>query len=271
MNDSTRLRAQELTLHMEGAEADGGDLQLSVFVQKLDSLRAALQESDRLVRGDAKGMDFIVSDLSHNSPAAVTVTGGCQVDGPQVGEVFDYLSGLISGLNAHEDRNRTSVFLLEKILELCNGYGDKISRMWLSRSGETVASIDAGTKESVLAILGRTIHATGSVKGTVEKYSSHGKEMYFYLYPLVGERVKCFFDEDQRNDAAQAVEKNVTVSGRLSYYEGQYFPYQMHVDAINISSDEANVSLASLIGAAPNATGEQSSTEFIRGNRDEWH
>ena len=257
---------------MDGVEGDGGDLQLSVFVQKLDSFRAALQESDRLIRGDAKAMEFIVSDLTHNSPAALTVAGTTRSDGPQVSEVFNFLSGLLSELSAKAERVRTSVFLLEKLLALCNGYGTKFSRMWLSRGGLTVASINADTEEIILNILGRTIYATGSVKGKVERYNSHGDKMHFYLYPLVGERVKCFFDEELRNDAALAVEKCVTVSGRLSYYEGQYFPYQMHVESIDIGSpDEGKTSLASMIGSAPHATGEQSSTDFIRGIRDEWH
>jgi hypothetical protein len=269
MNDTDENTSQTLTVHMEGIDSVGGDLRLNVFIDKLDAFRAALQETDRLIRDERKSMDFLVSNLSHNSPAAVTVAGYGAAD-QQVNDVFDYLSNLVSSLTSQTATHYSSPTLLEKILDLCNGYGDRFSRMWFSRSGKTVAVIDTRTRNSILAILGRVSYASGSVKGKVERYNSHGEKKYFYLYPLIGERVKCFFDEDHRQDAASAVEKDVTVYGRLCYRDGEFFPYQMYVETIEVNSS-LQASLADLIGSAPNATGEQSSTDFIRDLRDGWN
>lgn len=269
MNDANENSSQKLTLHMEGGESTGGDLRLNVFIDKLAAFRTALYETDRLLRNERKSMDFLVSNLTHNSPAAVTISG-CGAANSQIDEVFDYLSNLVSSLTAQADARYSSPTLLEKILDLCNGYGDRFSRMWFSRAGETVAVVDRRTRDSILAILGRVTYASGSVKGTVERYNSHGGKKYFYLYPLIGERVKCLFDDEHRQDAAAAVDKNVMVSGRLYYRDGEFFPYQLYVETIEVNA-QTGASLTGLIGSAPTATGEQSSTDFIRDIRDGWN
>jgi hypothetical protein len=261
-----------LTLHIEGLAEDSGDLKLGVFIEKLKLLKSALRETDRILHGaDTQTIDLLVADLTHSSPAAVTLRAAPVNAAESAAEVFRYFARAVGDLSSRGGGvANASVSLLEKILELCNGYGDRFSRMWLSDGTNTLAGFDSTTRESVLAALGRTIYAIGSVKGSVERYNGHGDRKYFYVYPLLGGRVKCLFENALRLDAAAAVEQTVVVHGRLFYHEGQFFPYQIQVDTIELTG-ETSATLASLIGSAPDATGDQSSVDFIKDNRNEWH
>lgn len=272
MKSTSASNQPTLTLHMEGLAEDSGDLKLGVFIDKLKLLKSALREADRILHGaDVQSIDLLVADLTHNSPAAVTLRAAPVVPAKSVNEVFQYFARTVGDLSSRgRGLGNTSVYLLEKILELCNGYGDNFSRMWLSDGTNTLAGFDSITRESVVAALGRTIYSIGSVKGSVERYNGHGDRKYFYVYPLLGGRVKCLFDDELRRDAAAAVEHTVVVHGRLFYHEGQFFPYQIQVDNIEVTG-EASAKLASLIGSVPDATGDQSSVDFIKDNRNEWH
>lgn len=275
MNPGKDQSQATLTLHMEGLAGDGGDLKFGVFIDKLDSLKSALHEIDRSLNGiDKRTVDFFVSDLTHCSPAAVTVKA-TPIDGG-IGHqlaIFNYFSTVVSGLttNSLEPVN-ANYYLLEKVAELCSGYGDRFSRMWLSQNQNTVAVFDERTRANVLSILGKTIYSLGAVKGKLERYNSHGDVKYFYLYPMLGDKVKCVFDEDLLADAATAVEKNVTVTGRLKYHERQFFPYEVIVEKITINPDDGDLpTMSSMLGAAPQATGDQASEDFIKDHRDGWH
>lgn len=261
-----------LTLHMEGLVEDSGDLELGVFVEKLKTLKSALREADRILHGaDTDGIGLLVANLTHNSPAAVTLRPASALSGTSSSDVFEYFARTVSDLSARGGSvGNASVYLLEKILELCNGYGSRFSRMWLSNGRRDLAGFDATTRESVLAALGRTVYALGSVKGRVERYNGHGDKKYLYVYPLLGGRVKCLFDDELRLKAAAAVERTVIVHGRLFYHEGEFFPYQVQVETIDIP-EEANTTLESFIGSAPDATGDKSSVDFIKEGRNEWH
>lgn len=265
-------RLPTLTFHMEGLAEDSGDLELGVFVDKLKILKSALREVDRILHGaEAKVNGLMVSNLSHNSPAAVTLRSSLAIPGATTNDIFSYFSRTVSELSVRGGNvGNASVFLLEKVLELCNGHGSRFSRMWMSIGTKKVTAFDETTRESVLAALGRTVYAIGSVKGRVEAYNGHGDKKYLYVYPLLGGRVKCLFDDEIRLKAASAVERTVIVHGRLFYHEGEYFPYQVQVDTIDIP-EESKATLESFIGAAPAATGDKSSVDFIKENRNEWH
>lgn len=277
MNVATELDPFQptLTFHMEGLARDGGDLKLGLFIDKLASLKAALQETDRLLSGTGKQtVEFLVSDLKHNSPAAVTLKALATSDSdPNANQdrLFPYFADLLVQVTSGTQTQPIRPALLEKLDALCNGIGSRFSRMWLSQGDAMAASFDERTKENIRAMLSKTSAAFGSVKGKVERFNSHGEQKSFHVYPMLGNMVKCLFDEDLLADASAAVEKSVTVFGRLKYREGQLFPYEMQVTEILLHGDDSGLaSLSGLVGLAKDAS-EQSATDFIRESRDGWH
>ena len=112
----------------------------------------------------------------------------------------------------------------------------------------------------------------GSVKGRVEKYNSHGDAKNFHIFPAIGGRIKCVFNEDQKELTGEFVNKNATVHGLLKYREGDFFPYEVIVHSMEkIDSDENLQTLSSLFGSSPLATGSQDSVEFIKSTRNGAH
>jgi hypothetical protein len=143
-------RLPMLTLHMEGLAEDSGDLELGVFVDKLKTLKSALREVDRILYGvDGKVINLMVAELTHNSPAVITLRPSFATPSAPTNDVFDYFSRTISNLSVRGGSvGSASVYLLEKVLELCNGYGNRFSGMWLSVGTQAVAVFDGRTRES---------------------------------------------------------------------------------------------------------------------------
>lgn len=264
-----------LTLHMEGLEEDDGDMRISVFLDKIDALRMALQELDKQLGGiDQPTLDYVVSDLSHSSPAAITLSPSAAAGlAAHQQNVFSTFCTILEAARTGVLRDlRVGHEILTKILKLAEGSGNRFKTMWISRQGKVVTAITEETAAAVQELLAKEIHALGSVKGRVERYNSHNKEMHFYLYPALGDRVRCVFREEMRENASTAVEQTVVVNGMLSYWEGSFYPHQVAVAEIEIlAKNDELATLSSLGGAAPDATGNQSAVDFLRSHRDGWH
>lgn len=122
------------------------------------------------------------------------------------------------------------------------------------------------------AALRKTIFSLGAVKGRVKRYNSHSETKYFYIHLILGVRVKCIFNECLLADVSAAVNNNVTVTGRLKYHEGQLYPYELIAEKITINPDDGDLpTMTSLLGIAPQATGDKSSEDFIKDIRASWN
>lgn len=266
---------EALTIHIDGTPSDGGDVRLSIFVSKLDNVRSALQETDKYLYGINKNtVEFLVSDLTHSSPSAVSIK--MQPSGDVLAhqdQIFNYFSGLIADITSGTYRAASaSYFLLTRLNELASGVGDKFTKMWISYKGEVSAVISIETLENLRLLLAKQYLSVGSIKGRMEIYHGHGKEKFFYVYPLIGERVKCIFDDPQREQASNAVEKNVVVQGALKYLEGEFFPSEVQVHSIKVNDpDDQLESLEGLIGMIKPSENEQASIDTVKSMRDGWH
>jgi hypothetical protein len=264
---------ESLTIHMDGIPSDGGDVRLSIFVSKLDDMRLALQETDKYLYG-IKTVEFLVSDLTHNSPAAVSIRmqpNDKILDHQE--QIFSYFSSLIAAITSGTYKTASSSYsLLSRLSKLADGVGERYSRMWLSYKKEIAAVITVETQENLKMLLAKQYNSIGTVKGRVEAYNSHGEEKVFYVYPFLGDRVKCVFDESQLAQASKAVEKNVTVHGNLRYLEGEFFPSEVRVRSIDINNpDDQLESLTGLIGIVEPSVTEETSVDIIKNIRDGWH
>jgi len=265
----------ELTLHIDGMASNGGDVDLSVFVNKLDSLRLALQETDKHLLGMNKNsVDFLVKNLSHNSPSAITI--GIQPSyyiSEHQNNIFTYFSNLLADVTSGKYKSASANYqMLKRFKELASGLGDKFSSMWFTKNQETVAVINIETVLVLNDLLSKQYRAYGSIKGIVKKYNSASKDKFFYIFPILGDEVKCFFDDNLIETASKIMEGNVTVKGMMTYLEGEFFPSEIKVDAIEQSEDgESLTKLTSLFGVEKKVTGDSTSVDFIKESRRGWH
>lgn len=264
-----------LTLHIEGLPEDRGDVRLAVMVDKLDAFKSALIEAGKLAsNADKSSVDFVITKLEHKSPAAITVDEVPMHDrvsatGRSIGIFLDAVKAVTVASKKPID---ASYALLECIHDITKGIGEKLTRVWFSVNDEVSAVVNDDTTRNLVELLRGKVQSYGSVKGVVERYNSHGQQKYFHIYPPIGGRVRCSFTEEHRQKASLAVDKNVIVRGLLKYRAGEFAPSEISVDSIEIlPSDDQLPMLSALSGVAPNATGDQTSVDFVRKLRDDWH
>lgn len=110
----------------------------------------------------------------------------------------------------------------------------------------------------------------GSLKGNVDALNVH-RTPVFYLYPRSGPtRVRCTFDASLLDELRQAIKRNTTVFGLVEYEAGSAFPARIYVEDVDINPPDSELpTLASMWGAVPDLTGEQSTQAFLDAARDE--
>ena len=264
-----------LRLHMEGVDELGGDVRLGAFIDKLAAFKAALAETESLVsREGAPAVDFVVSELSHNSPAMVGVLPISLADnGQQAGRVADSFVtflGQVRNRTARVDSDRAR--LVSHLRKLVAGVGERFERLWIDGPGINPIPLDDVVAKALEDALPDVRREFGAVKGIVKRYSGVGKQPYFKIVPPVGGvEIKCNFPLELLNLAAASVEHNATVEGELKSYEGDLWPHEVRVRYIEIHSLDSDLAtLCELAGSAPDSTGELSAAEFVRGLRNEW-
>lgn len=268
-----------LRLHMEGVDHLDGDVRLGSFIDKLAALKAALAETEHLLSGRSTNtVDFVVSELSHSSPAMVGLraiqvgsTNTAQMQDPTLvlSEFMTFLGGVRARtIGVDSDRAK----LVGHLRKLVTGVGEKFERLWLEGPNFPTIHLDIEVAKALDDALPDVRREQGSVKGVVKRYSGVGKQPYFKIVPPIGGvEIKCVFAPHMLALAATAVERNATVEGELKYYEDDLWPHEVHVKTIAVHLPDLELpTLMSLLGTEPDATGDLSVDEYVREQRNEW-
>jgi hypothetical protein len=251
---------------MEGIISDEGDVRLGVFAGKLDDFRILFDEAQTTINSDIK-TELLISNLTHNSPSATTM----RTPDPSGAKALSLIIETLHQINqGHPQLVSNEQFeFYEKLRAFCKTNFSKLGSMWLSAYGKVLVSINKETISSLDNLLLSNIESIGSIKGVVEGYNSHSQDKYFYLYPLIGGRVKCIFGEEQRQEAANTVDRNVLVHGKLKFHGGGFIPYEVEVSHMEILP--LNTDLPRLVEITLDESQiESESVQRIRRLRDEW-
>ncbi len=263
-----------LRLHIEGVDELGGDVRLSSFIEKLSALRGALAETaNQGTDGRDSKIDFLVSNLSHNSPAMVEITAISFDNSRSPAEVVSNFLDFVRGTKTRTiPADAGNAKLVDSLRKLVAGAGERFDRLWIDGPEIAPIVLDQAVAQALDDALPDVRREIGSVKGTVKRYSGVGKRPYFKIIPPVGDtEIKCHFPQELLELAAASVEHNATVEGELKSYEGELWPHEIAVRSIIIHpADEKLPSLTELSSSAPTATGELSAAEFVRRLRNEW-
>lgn len=262
-----------LRLHIEGTEELGGDVRLGSFIEKLNALKGALTASAQLKREGAPGVDFIVSDLRHSSPAMVEITAvPTSPQGSPEAVVSDFLTFVRRVADRTVEATSDNAKLVSQVRALVAGAGERFDRLWIDGPDIDPIVLNEDVERALDDALPDVRRELGTIKGVVKRYSGVGKKPYFKVVPAVGNlEIRCNFPVRLLEKAAAAVEHSATVEGELKFYEGDLWPYEVAVRDIDIHpADDELPTLAGLAGSAPHATGEESAVDFIRRLRSEW-
>lgn len=253
---------------MEGYVSDDGHVPLSIFLHQLQAFVSAISRADELASGGKRSTRARVVDLTHGSPATVTVELlpiRPEVDTRQ--RVLDILRG-VNDPGSMEDNSRQ---LLRAFSELSEPVGRRIRSTTVRVNGDAI-ELSQELKHRIGVVLEAEESAWGAIDGRLEAINVHDQANVFYIYPVIGPtRIKCHFPELIRKAAVTSVDREIRVSGTLRYKARAPFPYEIEVENLEaLPNDDELPTLASLRGISQNATEGVPSEVFVRRLRDAW-
>lgn len=261
-----------VTLKLEGFVQDDGHVSLSAFLHQVQAFSSMLARADELNSSGQRNAKARVVDLSHSSPATVTVelvpvgpdTGQCE----EIVEKIRLVPTLDSNPDVFGDRGRA---FLQSFEEMATPVGKSIpAASILIENQELVLS--QALKRTIKRILSAEESEMAFVEGKLEAINLHDDADVFFVYPVVGaKKVRCVFSVDLREQAIAAIDNYVTVYGTVRYKAGDPYPFAVDATELTVNPRDADLpTMADLYGIAPNLTGGLSSEEFVRLARDGW-
>ncbi len=269
----------KIRITVEGNSVTGGkDVSISDFVQIIDTVRKLLAYAASEVLGK-KGYDcdFVVSDLTHNSPACVEITP--QSLHRDSGQLITKLlaknnKSLLS--DNEKDSNNLSNEYLDGVFKLGKKSGVCIKIDAVSIASKPPVSIMETGRLMTDAIKRievnrekETICKTAII-GRLEQLNLHVADKYAYVYPQVSKwnKVKILFQGSDKQQIIDCVDKMVEVSGMGRYHSRSFCPYEIKMEKITQLADGAP-DFSKFKGKFPHITGDKSVDEYMRDLREE--
>jgi len=269
-------RSNRVTIRLVGAAEEGGDLRIGALLKKFDALKGALRATDRVISQGDPMFDFRVVNLSHSSPSTmeldpVPLEMEAVLDSTRlVDTFFSVLEGVQESGQIPDGFGYNDLQKFKKL----EPEAKAVPEVVISRNGYDLPLAQDWSKR-VEAALGPDQYAVGSVTGMFEQLNVHGKNHSFTIYPTFGEpSLRCQFDKSDkelRDDIMGAVDHYVKVFGTLHYKAGSWHPHAIDATRIERFPPESQLpTLDDLFGIAPDATGNESTEDFVRRIRNGW-
>jgi hypothetical protein len=263
-----------ITIKLNANSVSTEDLRLDDFLEEMNRLKAALRETERSLSRQEPTLYFRIKSMSKNSPAQVTLEANSDArDERSKPQYANYVvRNMTTNLRVIANRNRRPARIDVPTLETYRDLAKPTTKGRIDvtiQAGPNSVVINDHFKQALDEILGRDEVTLGSISGRIEAINLHDR-MRFWIWPVIGPvRIKGKFKKRDRKRFADAVDKYVTVYGKLRYKTWDKFPYEISADGIEVHDGDIPT-LYDLKGAAPNATGDLTSQEFIERIRDEW-
>jgi hypothetical protein len=265
-----------LTVELQPLDGKHDELRLDDFLEQMATLKTALRETERLVSGGEPSLYFTIKHLQKNSPARVVLEAvsddGVQKSSPR------YASYVVRSLTTnlrlitHKRRlpAKMDVATLESYREIAIPAEKRRIKVKIEAAGHAV-SVGRGFREILESLVGEDERSYGSVSGRIEAINLHDKNRRFLLFPIIGpSKIVGTFRSKDRKAFAAAVDKYVTVCGKLRYKTWDKHPYNILADTITVHDSDPRPSLEALRGVSPDATGHLTTQEYIDSLHDDW-
>lgn len=273
------MASQDRTISIQLSPAtSAAELRLDDFLEQLGTVRQAFRETERYLSGKEPSLHLRIASLQKSSPAVVVLEAvGSEEEPEESGRGRAYASLVVrtmtTNLRVIAQRKRLPIKVDMPVIESYRKLttaAEKYNVEVQIKTGPNSVLINRKFREILDSIVGDDEYSYGSVSGTIEAINLHDKTRRFWLYPTVGaSRILGTFRSRDRKRYADAVDKYVTVFGKLSYKSWDKFPYAIAADDITVH-DVSVHAIDDIRGMAPEATGKVNSREFIDNLRDEW-
>jgi len=212
-----------ITIELSDSSAKDDDLRLDDFLEQMRNFKAALRETERVVFGSEPALYFRIKRLEKNSPPVVTLEAVADVvderSGPEYASIV--VRSLTTNLRVIEKRRRLPGKIDFQALASYRDLAAPPEKPYLRirvQSGKHGIVIGSSFRETIDKIAGKDEFSYGSISGNIEAINLHDKNRRFTVFPVIGpSKISGTFQQKDRALFANAVDKYVTVYGRLRY------------------------------------------------------
>ena len=267
------MHKNRLIFKIEGSEKNNHHLELSVFAEKttqfLDFLKNSTKNS-----GEDKVVFYVVS-LSHSSPAIIA----CEPKGSDNSSTIAAFNCIRKNLIsvAEGQAHNLSNPVLSALQKLAEFNPQKVEQVEIQTFTDDdvkqVYPLDERFRENLIKARSEEDKAVSTIDGKLERVNIHQNANTFTIYTLLPQMssVACKFPQELIRDVQEALGSFVSVWGKCFYRPDATFPYKIDVREMKVlPPSEKLPSLRDLYGIAPDATGDKSSEQLVREQRDEW-
>lgn len=268
------MRKNRLVFKIEGPDKNNNHLELSVFLEKTRQFLDFLKNSAK-----DNGQDdvvFHVVSLSHSSPATIE----CEPIGPDTHPSIVAFNSVRKNLDlvtegqVHRLSNPV-LSAMEKLVQLNPKKiaGAEIQTIFSDTESKCVYKLDDRFNESLIKARSEEEMVVSTIDGKLKQINIHQNANTFKIDHGLphASSVTCKFPKELIKNAQSALGKFVSVWGECSYCPTENTPYKINVLEMKVlPPSEELPSLWDLCGIAPGATGDKSSEQFVREQRDEW-
>ena len=263
------------TLTIQLQSADQADLRLDDFLEQMATLKTALSETERLVSGRNPSLYFRIKHLQKTSPAKVVLEAVSDNEDEHTPQYASYVvRSLTTNLRIIANKKRLPARIDVPALDSYREIAIPAEKRHIEvqiEAGRHAVIVGRRFREILESLVGEDEYSYGSISGKIEAINLHDRNRRFLIFPVIGaSKVVGTFRSRDRKSFAGAVDKYVTVYGRLRYKTWDKYPYQVTADSITVHEVDSGPTLEDLKGISPDATGKLTTQEYIDNLGDDW-
>lgn len=241
---------------------------LDSFLEAVQNSHAILRDIDFAISAKPGGsLRWRIADVQLGS-AAITLTPESVVEDLDVSQqvLRAYAEGLATIERVPEIPPFFSEQTLERAKSLVGLLGEEVTRITIRTPGIEPVTITQRVAANVDELIGPRFEAIGTIEGTLETLSVHGRP-YFNIYEVLSRRrVACYFPIRMVDAAHSAFRSRVAVTGKVTY-TGRGQPVSISVRELRVLRPREELPQAKDIEGT-DLTGGEDAADYVRRLRD---
>lgn len=267
------MLSNTIQLVIEGHSNTEGHVDLKVFLEQLSVLKDTLGKFERHIYVNKTNTRFLITNLSHSSPATVTLQANAIDKENDLSTHFiDVFNGFLGNIVDGKTPGQTDYGLLESLQRLTKPVTEQTLASTYLLIADNHYAIDQAFSEQIENMLESEESCLDRIEGALEQINLHGSKKQFTIYPSVGPtKVQCVFPDHLYEQVLRHIDQRVCVEGEAFYRPKAAFPHKIVVDRIEAMPDDDELpTFRDMLGIATGFKSDTPSEDIIRENRDEW-
>lgn len=197
---------------------DGPEVAWGAFVEAARSWNALLRSVDREVAGGRPNVTWVIQSISKASPVFIELAASPARADVKTEEVRKTVRAVTQGLKMIERGPRRPDYFSDRALEsakqLAELHDKNVTGIRVS-NGRASVDLTKRLSANVDELIGPKTSSEGTVEGTLEVVSIHGRSEFSIFETLTQNRVRCFFAAEMLEEVIRAFGKRVAAHGEI--------------------------------------------------------